>query len=119
MPDEVKVVVASSGSPSGLQPGTQAEAVTPGSQPNVIVQVIGPVTAVAVRFAHLFGLTWLALMTTGGVTGQDILPWLDLQELATKSAYAAAITAGIGGAKDVVTLLGKLEQRFPFLSGSV
>lgn len=116
--DEVKMV-AVGGSGTGLQPGELIEAKTMAGVPNIAVEVIGPGAAVLVRFLHLFGLVWLALMTTGGVTGQSILPWGDFSELATKCAYAAAITAGMGAAKDIVTLLGKLEQRFPFLTGNV
>lgn len=116
--DDVKVV-AVGGAGTGLFPGTQVEAVTPAGTPNIAVHVIGPAVALLVRFAHLFGLTWLALMALGGMTGQEILPWTDLSQLATKCAYAASITAGMGAAKDIVTLLGKLEQRFPFLTGNV
>lgn len=116
--EDVKVVVAA-GSGTGLHPGQEISAVTPGHAPNIAVQVIGPAMAVLVRFLHLFGLTWLALMATGGMTGQEILPWTDVQQLATKCGYAASITAGMGAAKDIVTLLGKLEQRFPFLTGNV
>lgn len=116
MPEDVKVVVAGVGE---LQPGTRVEAVTPGQQPNIAVQVIGPAVAILVRFLHVFGMTWLALMATGGATGQEILPWNDVAQLATKCAYAASITAGFGAAKDLVTLLGRLEQRFPFLTGQV
>lgn len=117
--EDVKTVIIGGTGDGGLSPGTKGEAVTSGMQPNIAYTVIGPALAIFVRFAHLFGVTWLALMATGGMTGQEILPWVDLQQLATKCAYAATITAGMGSAKDVVTLFGKLEQKFPFLTGNV
>lgn len=120
--EDVKVVVASSGQSSsgeGLEPGTRMEAQTPLGAPNLAVHVIGPVVAIAVRNGHLFFITLVALMTTGGMTGQDIVEWGSFAELLQKCAIASSITAAFGIIKDVATLFGKLEQRFPFLTGNV
>lgn len=118
---DVRVVVAGTGD-GGLQPGTRVEAVTPGAQPNIAVQVIGPIAAIAVRFGHLFFVTGGGILTAAGVdkvSGVEAIPFTNFEDLLWKAAYIGACTAAVGAVKDAGTLFGKLEQRFPFLTGQV
>lgn len=124
--DDVKVVVAASGSGNGLRPGQHMEGVTPSGQPNLAVQVIGPLAAVAVRFGHLYFVTLLGIVTAGLATGSAdpnntnaLLHYTDFADLLWKSSAFSLATPAIGLLKDLITIFGKLEQRFPFLTGQV
>lgn len=124
--DDVKVVAVSTGGGNALQPGTQVEVVTPAAQPNIAVQVIGPVAAVAARFGHLYLVTLLGIVTAGLATGTTdpnnttaLLHYTDFADLVWKSAAFSVATPAIGLLKDLVTIFGKLEQKFPFLTGQV
>lgn len=124
--DEVKVVAVSTGGGQSLQPGTKIEAVTPAAQPNIAVQVIGPLAAVVVRFGHLYLVTLLGIITGGLAVGSTdpnnttaLLHYIDFADLLWKSAAFSLTTPVIGLLKDLITIFGKLEARFPFLTGQV
>lgn len=124
--EDVKVVVTGTGDGGGLQPGTRVEALTPSTQPNIAVHVIGPLASVAIRFGHLYLVTLLGIVMAGLATGsQDpnnnaaLLHYTDFADLLWKSAAFAVATPAIGLLKDLITIFGRLEQRFPFLTGQV
>lgn len=123
--DDVKVV-AVGGSGTGMFPGQQLEGVTPAGAPNVAVQVVGPIVAIAVRFGHLYFLTLsgiiggaLAAHAIGDPNAQPLIHYADFGDLVWKSAQLSLAVPGVGLIKDLVTIFGKLEQRFPFLTGNV
>lgn len=108
--DNVKVTVVGTGMASEL--ANNAVATTAGVQPNIIVEVVGPIRALVVRFIHAF------LVTFGGAIGagaSGILPASDL-ETAAKLALAAA---AVGFVKDLVTVFGRLENKYPLITGNV
>lgn len=124
--DDVKVIAVSTGGGGALQPGTHVEGVTPASQPNIAVQVIGPVAAVVARFGHLYLVTLLGIVTAGLAAGTTdptnttaLLHYNDFADLLWKSSAMSLATPGIGLIKDLITIFGRLEQRFPFLTGQV
>lgn len=119
--DDVKVV-AVGGAGTGLFPGTSVEGVTPSGTPNIAMQVVGPAVAIFVRFLHLFFVTAGGILTAAGVdkvSGLEAIPFSSFQDLLWKAAFIGACTALVGAVKDAGTLFGKLEQKFPFLTGNV
>lgn len=126
--DEVKVV-AVGGAGTGLQPGTEVKVETPAGQPNASIQVVGPLVALFVRFGHLYFLTLSGIIggaiTAHALAGSDttqqqlLIHYADFGDLVWKSAQLSLAVPGVGLIKDLVTIFGKLEQRFPFLTGNV
>lgn len=92
-------------------------AITPDSQPNLKINVITPAVAIAVRAANLFLTTFLGLLTAAGV-GVDGMHG-DFQTVVSKAAMASLIVAGLGTVKNIVTVLGRLEGKYPLATGSI
>ena len=88
-------------------------ATTPGEQPNLLVNVVPPVIAIAVRFVN----QWL--IAFGGFIGADVITpdlfSLDLRQM----ALAALATALIGLIKNLITVFGRLEGRYPLFTGTI
>ena len=97
-------------------PGTVA--VTPKqTQPNLIVNVVTPAAAILIRFVNAYLTLLVGLVTAGMAT--NIIPATDFGQLVLACAKLSVAGAGLGLLKDLVTIFGKLEQRFPLLTGSV
>lgn len=96
---------------------TGTTAVTPDHQPNLIVQVISPLVAVLVRFANAYVTTLVGLVTVGLTT--DALPAADFGALVWRCASLSLAGPAVSGAKDIITILGGLEKKFPLLTGNV
>lgn len=98
----------------GTGDGTVKQVIeTPAGQPDLIVTYIGPVLAILVRFVNTF-LTILVGLVSAGMT-TNIIPAHDFVELVWKCAQLSVAGAGFGLLKDLVTVFGKLEQKFPLL----
>lgn len=84
---------------------------TPEGTPDVKVNVIRPVIAIAVRFGHLFLKTFVGAIS------------IDALGLALGGVKAAALlalaTASIGLAQDCVTVFKQLEGKYPLMTGSI
>ena len=126
MTDDVKTVteimppvsVTVVGTGDGLVQG--AKATTPHDQPNIVVNVVQPIVAIAVRFAYLFGTTLVGLLVAGMTpAGGKLLYTGDFVQLLVTCANLSLPVAGLGFCKDLVTVLGKLEGKYPLLSGGV
>lgn len=114
--ESLKVAVISTGDAAPLPSGTVAT--TSGAHmPDIIVSVVSPLAAILIRFGNLFLTTLVALMTAGGMTGA--IPFTDFFHLLRSCAMLAISVAGLGFLKDLITVFGKLEQKFPLLTGSV
>lgn len=90
---------------------------TPDHQPNVIVTVITPVLALLVRFINVYvgmvvGLLGTA-MTSNAITAPDF--W----HLFIKCCGLAVGGAVVLMLKDIVTIFGRLEQKYPLATGSI
>ena len=86
----------------------------------IVVKVIPPAVALLVRFANTFLTTWLGLvgaaMTPAGAT---VLKATDFAHLAATCASLSVAAAAVDLAKNLVTVFGKLEGKYPLLTGSV
>ncbi len=97
-------------------PGTVA--ITPkDSQPNLIVNVVTPVAAIFIRFANAYLTTLIGLVTAGMAT--DIIPATDFVSLVIECAKLSLAGPGLSFGKDLITVFGKLEQKYPLLTGSI
>lgn len=117
----VTISIVGTGKPTGggdasVPNGTVA--VTPGAQPDLRINVVSPLIAVLVRFTHLFLVTGVGLLTAAGfgVVGQEIA---DIPTLFATAAKTAGIVAGMGALKDLITIFGRLEGKYPLVSGSI
>lgn len=91
--------------------------VTPDHQPNIVVRVVTPLVAIAIRFANAYLTALLGLVTVGLTTNAITAP--DFLHLVVKCAGLSLAGPCVALAKDAITVLGGLEKRFPLLTGSV
>jgi hypothetical protein len=132
MPDEVKTP-AETKTPEPVLPvaviGTEdvnlsrrqeTVAVTPDSFQNVVVRVITPAFAIFIRFANLFLTTLLGLVAAAMTpTGGKLLYASDFAHTIVVCASLALPGAGIGLIKDLITVFGRLEGKYPLATGSI
>lgn len=92
----------------------------PGDHPNIIQNVVTPFVAILVRAINLFLIT-LSGLITGGLTpaGSKLLGAPDFYHLILISAGFAVAPVGVGLIKDLITVFGKLEQKYPLGTGSI
>lgn len=94
---------------------------TPGSaNSNIVAIVVQPLVALLVRTIHTY-LTTLVGLVTAAMTpyGQAIMPTSDFFDLLQKTALLALVPAIVGLLKDCLTIFGRLEGKFPLMTGSV
>lgn len=117
MADEEKkpIAVAMIGTGDGIK--KDMIATTPGHGPDLAVTVIGPLLAIAIRFANLFLTTLVGLVSAGMVS--DVIPVDDFAQLVIACSKLSVSVAGLGAIKDAVTIFSRLEQKFPLSTGSV
>lgn len=106
----IRVAVIGTGTGSGGP--TQIIAQTPGRLPNIIVQVIPPARAIAIRFVYAF-LT--ALLGVEGLTATGVAHAETFEQKAILALGMAVASFG----KDLLTIFGKLEEKYPLLSGGI
>ncbi len=112
------MTVAVIGTGDGSKLPTGAIATTPGEhEPNLIVQVISPLVAIVVRSINTY-ITILVGLIAAGMTS-NVIPASDFLHLVLKCAGLAVAGAAFGFLKDLVTVFGRLEQKYPLLTGSV
>lgn len=86
---------------------------TPAGQPDIIVNVIGPALGLSVRFANIYVTTIVGLLGAGMTT--DVIPATDFKDLLWKCATLSVSAASLDFLKNLVTIFGRLEQKFPLL----
>lgn len=91
---------------------------TPDGHPNIQANVVTPVVAILVRFVNVYLTTLVGLLTAGGL-GNEVFGNIDFHSLLVKSAIGALSVAGIAAIKNVVTVFGRLEGKFPLATGSI
>jgi hypothetical protein len=118
-PVHVTVVGVGATDAKFLPSGTVAT--TPGSaQPDVIVNVVQPIVAVSVRFGNLFGTTLVGLLVAAMTpAGGKLLYTGDFLHMVATCANLSLPVAALGFFKDLVTLFGRLENKYPLLTGKV
>lgn len=116
----VSIVGTESTDGGGVAPtpsGTVAS--TPGTgQPNLLINVVSPLMALVVRFVSLFLVTFSGFLTTAGI-GIKIFAATDLQSLVVAGAWMSLVVAGVGLVKNLVTIFGRLEGKYPLATGSI
>ncbi len=106
------------GTGDGLVKGTKAT--TPHDQPNIVLNVVQPIVAIGVRFGYLFLTTLVGLLVAAMTpAGGKLLYSSDFYHLLETCANLSLPVAGLGFLKDLVTVLGKLEGKYPLVTGSV
>jgi len=88
------------------------------TQPNLIVNVVTPLMAIAVRFGNDWCVSFSGAMLAGGITTK-VIPQTDFASMLTAAAILATCVAGVGAVKNAATVFSGLEKRFPLASGSV
>ncbi len=95
-------------------------AVTPDHQPNLVVNVVSPLVALAVRFGNVYGTVLLGLLGAAVTpSGAHILGAGDFGHLLENCASLSLAPAVIDLIKNLVTIFGRLESKYPLLTGSV
>lgn len=111
----LQVTVIGTGDANKIDSGTVGT--TPKGEPNMIVTVINPVVAILVRFGNAFLTILSGLIAAEMVT--NVIPYTDFGSLVIACAKLSVSGAGVGLIKDLVTVFGRLEHKFPLLTGSV
>lgn len=111
MPEPLAVTVIAD------EPVKEIKVDTPDHLPDVIIKVVSPIAALLVRFINNYLTMLVSLVSAGMAT--DIIPAADFIHLVIACAKLSLATAGLALLKDLVTIFGKLEGKFPLLTGSV
>ncbi len=94
-----------------------AKATTPPDMPNVVFNVVPAFVALAVRFGHTY--VGMVVGLLGVSMTSNALPATDFTHLLLKCCELALGGAVVLSLKDVVTIFGRLEEKYPLLSGGV
>jgi hypothetical protein len=122
VPEPIKVAVVAGTGDGGLPHDMHDQVLaTPGSAvPNVVVKVVPVALALFVRFGNAYFTTLVGIVTAGLTTyGSEIMPSSDFADLVWKSSLLAVSGPSVAFLKDLVTIFGKLEQKFPLMTGNV
>lgn len=119
-PVTVSIIGTEATTPAATTPltsGTLAE--TPTGQPDVRVNVVAPMMAIGVRFLHVFLVSFVGLVTAAGigVTGMD--PNISLQTALLAALKPSLAIAGVETLKNLITIFGRLEGKYPLATGSI
>jgi len=100
--------------------GDGGTVVTPPGEPNVHYTFVAPLLAIGVRFANVFFVSLVGLLTAAVTpAGGRLLYTSDFWHLILTCANLSLPVAGLGLVKDLVTVFGKLEQKYPLATGSI
>jgi hypothetical protein len=99
-------------------PSSGTIAVTPGAQqPNLVVRAITPLVAILIRFVNVYLGMVVGLLGTAATSNAITAP--DFGHLLLKCAGLAVGGSVVLLLKDVVTVLGNLERKYPLATGSI
>jgi hypothetical protein len=101
----------------GVINGTIAR--TPAGQPNLLVNVVPPMVAIAVRFANSFLTTFVGLITAAGIGVGAGAIGADFETVLQASAVSSLVVAGVETLKNLITIFGRLEGKYPLATGSI
>ena len=97
--------------------GKQITVVTDGNDPNYVVSIFTPVAALVIRYIHIWLTVFSALLAAGMTT--DLLPARDFLTLCETCAKLSISGATVDLIKNLITIFGKLEGKYPIVTGSV
>lgn len=116
--DPVSVTIVGTGTGDGVVKGTIG--VTPPHQANLVVNVVSPIVALAVRFANIFATTLLGLLGAAVTpAGHEMLGAGDFNKLLINCASLSLAPAVLDLLKNLITIFGRLENKYPLLTGNV
>ncbi len=119
--EPINVTVIGTGPGSLPRSEVMIPAMTPEGLPNLRIDVVRPLVAMSIRFGHIY-LTILVGLVTAGITpkGAEILmPVGDFRDLLWNCSLLAISGAVVDLLKNLVTIFGRLENKYPFLTGNV
>lgn len=90
---------------------------TPANQPDVRVLFVAPVVSITIRFLNAYMTTLVGLVMAGLTT--QVIPAHDFGELVYKCLGLSLAGPSVSLGKDLITILGDLEKRWPLLTGKV
>lgn len=103
----------------GLAPSpARLEAETPEGSPDLLVRVVSPLMAIAVRYINTFLVSFTGLLGAQSV-GVKIFTATELHDVMAAAAWASIWVANMGLLKNLVTIFGKLEGKYPLATGSI
>jgi len=116
MPDELHTTIIGTGEAEKLP--TEVAVVTDNPMvPSLVVSVVNPIVAIAIRLVNVFLLTFLGILT--GAMTTNVITAPDFLHLAFKCAGLSIAGTSLALIKDLITVFGKLEHKYPLLTGSV
>ena len=86
-------------------------------QPNVVGVFVAPVVSLGIRFANNYLTTLGGLLAAAMTT--NIIPAKDFEHLLFKCLGLSLAGPGVSLVKDLVTVFGDLEKKYPLLTGKV
>lgn len=95
---------------------------TPAGQPNLVAQLVSPLVALAVRSVYTYMTIFVGLIGAGMTpAGAAVLnPTAgDFFGMVIVCANLSVAGTLVGLAKDLLTIFGRLEAKFPLATGSV
>lgn len=117
-PIQPVVITVIGGTGDGGAPLTTGTvATTPDHQPNIVLTVVTPLVAILVRFINVY--VGMVVGLLGTAMTSNAIPAPDFWHLFLKCASLAIGGAVVLSMKDIVTIFGKLEGKFPLASGSI
>jgi hypothetical protein len=108
----------------GTGPGTDLTGmvgITPKGKPNIIVtSVVHPMFAILIRFIHLYLVTFVGLVTAGLTPlGEQVIQFHDFWSLLASCSLVSLPGPMLGALKDLITIFGDLESKFPRITGQI
>lgn len=127
MPELQTVSIIGTGDGSVTREASGVTVETPAGQPDIRLNVVRPIVAILVRFAHVFLLTFSGVLGVAGIgsvgLGPDdlmkVLASTDLPGLLKNAAFVGISSATLGFIKDLITVFGRLESKYPLVTGSI
>lgn len=109
-------VITGTGDGAQIPSGTEFQ--TPDHQPNVVVMVVTPIVAILIRAVNVFLNTLLGGMGLVGVSSLTAMPTLAWASWKVAIVFAAS-AALVNVLQTCATIFGKLENKFPLMTGNV
>lgn len=119
MEEHVTVSVIGTGDGGVHPPPSGTMAVTPVGQPNLLINVVSPIIAILVRFAHVWLVSFVGLITAAGIGIEGAAVPVALNTAIKGAALTSTLIAGVETLKNLITIFGRLEGKWPLATGSI
>jgi hypothetical protein len=92
---------------------------TADDQPNLYVRVVTPIMAIAIRGLNLFLITFSAALGLAGIDPSNSVNVTDFKQALVFAGWMGLVSAFVGTVKNLITVFGQLEGKYPLGSGSI